>query len=158
MLLKNWASFQIRSKKLLNTEHVEDILLQDIIKELNKRDIACSEIKLGHFCSYTICKVRDCEISVVVFSVTREHDSSMRSSISCRNYFRIPWWKRMLIRVPQQAYDSGKSVKIICEHINEILSLDQRINQIKWLTREEYFDTTRPSSLDIEPYITKHGE
>jgi hypothetical protein len=158
MLLKNWALFKIRSGELHNKEHVENILLQDIFEELNKRGIECSEIKIGHFCRYTICKMRDCEVSVSIFSVTREPDSSFSSSISCRNHLRIPLWERFFTRVPQQVFDSGEALQHICEHVKEILSSDPRIDQVRWLTKEDYFDATRPSFLDIEleSYIRKH--
>lgn len=158
MLLKNWALIKIRSGELHNKEHVENILLQDIFEELNKRDIECSEIKIGHFCKYTICKVRDREVSVAIFSATREPDSSFRSSISCRNHLRIPWWERLFTRVPQRVRDSGEALQHVCEHVKEILSSDPRIDQVRWLTREEYDDATQPSFLDIEleSYISKH--
>jgi hypothetical protein len=158
MLLKNWALFKIRSRELHNKEHVENILLQDIIEELNKRGIECSEIKIGHFCKYTICKVRDREVSVAIFSVIKEPDSSFRSSISCRNHLRIPWWERLFTRVPRQVRDSGEALQHLCEHVKEILGSNPRIDQVRWLTREEYFDATRPSFWDIEleSYIKKH--
>jgi len=159
MILKNYALFEIRSKELLRAEHAENILLHDIVRKLQeKRGIEYSKIKTGSFCVYTLCKVRDVEVSLVLLSAKRKSNSSSCSSIWCKNNLRIPWWERLFTRVPQLAFDSGEALQYICEQVKEILSSDRRLDQVRWLTREEYFDATRPSSLDIEPYIRKHSK
>ncbi len=162
MILKNYALFEIRSKELLCAENAENILLHDIVQQLQERGIECSKIKTGSFCVYTLCKVRNIEVFVVVSSVisTRESDSCTWSSIWCKNKIRIPWWERLFTRVPQVAFDSGEALQHVCKHIKEILSSDQRLDQVRWLTREEYFDATRPSFLDVEleSYLRKHSK
>ena len=137
-MVKNHAFIEVRDKKLLDESHPEKSLIMDIVKELKKLGIECSEIKTPAFCVTTICKIGDSEIVITLFQIEKnESRLSGYSSIICVNAVTFPWWRRLLTRIPEELYDSGESLQYVCDQIGKILSSDNRIGKVSWMTREE---------------------
>jgi hypothetical protein len=137
MYTNNCALFEMQTKEALGPDGMELDLLQEIILQLSERGVRFSKIKIGHESLYTRCKIDRTVVTLGVLAATRKPNSSVQCSIHCANH--IPFWKRLFKHMSPEAFCSGSAVQYICEEVGKILSSDQRITHIEWLTHNECF-------------------